>query len=107
MVPGDGSNALAIADLQEDTSVLSGSTFNEFYDTFISQLGVYSQEESKNAENQNFLLDQLYSLREDTSGVNLDEEAANMIVYENSFNAATQIIRIMDEAIQTLVEMLG
>ncbi len=107
MVPGDGSNALAIAQIQDDTTVMSGLTANQFYDTMISQLGIYSQEETKNKENQEFLLNQLQNLQDSVSGVNLDEEAAKMITFENAYNAASQVIRIMDNAIQTLIEMLG
>lgn len=107
MVPGDGSNALAIAQLQDDDTVMSGLTVKEFYNNMISQLGIFSQEETKNRENQEFLLGQLQNLRDSISGVNLDEEAAKMITFENAYNAASQVIRIMDDAIQTLIDMLG
>ncbi|MBD3268618.1 MAG: flagellar hook-associated protein FlgK [Candidatus Omnitrophica bacterium] len=104
---GDGSNALAIAQIQNSTiSQLGGSTFNEYYDTMISQLGVYSQEESNKVGNQDFLLNQLYNFRDSVSGVSLDEEAAKMMMYENSLNAAAQVIHVIDEVYDTLIGLI-
>ncbi|RLE40644.1 flagellar hook-associated protein FlgK, partial [Candidatus Woesearchaeota archaeon] len=106
-IPGDGSNALALAQLANDTTGVGSLTFSEYYNSMISQLGVSSQEESKKVDNQSFLLDQLMNFRDNVSGVSLDEEAAKMITYQNAFNAASQVIKIMDEVYQTLIDLLG
>jgi flagellar hook-associated protein 1 FlgK len=40
------------------------------------------------------------------SGVNQDEELANLLVFQNSFQASARIISIMDEMLQTLINMI-
>ncbi len=106
-VPGDGSNALTLSQLQNDSTAVGDSTFNEYYASLISQLGVYSQIESNKVDNQEFLMNQLYSLRDDVSGVSLDEEAAKIVMYQNAYNAAANVIEIMNETYQILIEMMG
>ena len=106
-IPGDGSNALLIAQLQNDPTGVGSSTFNDFYNSIISQLGVFTEEESSKRDNQDFLLNQLYNFRDAVSGVSLDEEAAKLISYENAFNAASQVIKVMNDIYETLIDMMG
>jgi len=106
-VPGDGSNALLIAQLQNDVNAVGDASFNEYYVSLISQLGVYADIESNKVENQDFLLNQLYSMRDEVSGVSLDEEAAKLIMYQNAYNAATQVIQIMDDNYKLLIDMMS
>jgi flagellar hook-associated protein 1 FlgK len=48
------------------------------------------------------LLEQSTARRESVSGVNLDEEAANLIRFEQAYNAAAQIISVARETFNTL-----
>jgi flagellar hook-associated protein 1 FlgK len=51
------------------------------------------------------LLSQAKSLRDEVSGVSLDEEAALMMQYQRSYQAAAQMFRIVDEMTQTLLSI--
>ncbi|MCM8827075.1 MAG: flagellar hook-associated protein FlgK [Candidatus Omnitrophica bacterium] len=103
---GDGSNALAIAQLHNDRTAIGSQTFSEYYDSFISYLGMCSRTETHNVENEEFLFNQLANFKDAVFGVSLDEEAAKLIEYQNSFNASAQLITIMNDMYQTLIDML-
>jgi len=54
-------------------------------------------------EAQNALLIQAKGLKDSLSGVNLDEEAANMLKFQQSYAAAAQVISVADQIFQTLL----
>ena len=49
------------------------------------------------------LLQQAVAARDSVAGVNLDEEAANLIRYQQAYQAAAQVIAVADEVFQTLL----
>ena len=51
-------------------------------------------------------LEQLNRMRETVSGVSLDEEMAQLIQYQRAFEASARLIRVADEMLQTILEML-
>jgi flagellar hook-associated protein 1 FlgK len=53
------------------------------------------------------LLQQAEQYRENVSGVNLDEEAANMLRYQQAYQASAQIIKIASDVFTTLINSLG
>ena len=104
---GDGSNALAMAELQnEDTMNSDTATFGDYYQSNIAQLGVESQRAQRMVDNQDTLLSSLQQKQETISGVSLDEEMSNMIKYQQSYNAAAKIVSTMDEILNTVVNGL-
>ncbi|MFZ5639702.1 MAG: flagellar hook-associated protein FlgK, partial [Bacillota bacterium] len=106
-VPGDGSNALAMAQLKHDTTTMGGVSFDDFYRSLASRLGVQSQEAIRMSDNQNYLLAQLKNNRNEISGVSLDEEMTNMIRFQQSYNAAARLVTAMDEMIDVVVNRMG
>ena len=101
---GDNSNALALAALQIK-KVMGGST--ETYQTAFSKLvgtvGVSANQATVNAAAQRTLLDRAIESQQSISGVNLDEEAANLIKYQQAYQAAAQVISVADDIFQTLL----
>jgi flagellar hook-associated protein 1 FlgK len=59
------------------------------------------------SDNQRILVNQTDTLRMSTSGVSIDEEMANMVKFQHSYNAAARLITAMDEMIDTLVNRMG
>ena len=57
-------------------------------------------------ESQGDLVRQLGNIKESISGVSLDEEMANMIKYQQAYNAAAKLITKSDEMLQTLIGMV-
>lgn len=106
--PGDGSNALAIANLNKQKLMGGGTlTFEEYFRATISQLGVESQDAEKRTENSDALIGHLETQAESVSGVSLDEEMTNMIKYQHGYNATARVITTMDEMIDTIINRMG
>jgi len=105
---GDNSNALALAALQAQ-KVLGGSTesFQSAYAKLVSEVGVGTREATVNANAQRSLLDRAIESQQAVSGVNLDEEAANLLKFQQAYQAAAQVIRISDDIFQTLLSVTG
>ncbi len=106
--PGNGSNALAISDLANQLTMNDNSaTFGDFYQSMMGNLGILSQEASQNYTNASLLQNQLENHRQSVAGVSLDEEMANMINYQHSFEAAARIINTVDEMMNTIINQMG
>ena len=49
--------------------------------------------------------DQAYNTREESSGVNLDDEAANLIRFQQAYQAAAQVIQAAQKSFDTLLQI--
>ncbi|MGQ9569769.1 MAG: flagellar hook-associated protein FlgK [Thermodesulfovibrionales bacterium] len=106
-LPGDNSNVLLIAQLFENTiSNLSDTTFFDYYEGLVSTVGTMSRSASDSFTFDENLLSELNTKRESLSGVSLDEEAANLIRFQRSFEAGAKMIQVTDELFQTIIELL-
>ncbi|HHW39809.1 MAG TPA: flagellar hook-associated protein FlgK [Syntrophomonadaceae bacterium] len=106
---GDGSNALELAQLlkQEKISDLGNATFEGYYQAAIGELGVQGQQAKRMAENQQLLVSQLDSNRQEVSGVSLDEEMVNMIRFQHAYAAAARVITALDEMLDLIIGRMG
>jgi len=103
---GDGSNALRLAAMrQKNAMVDNNATFSEFYTSIISRIGTQGEEAKDRIENQETLLKNLSNLRESISGVNLDEEMANMVKFQHGYNASARVIKMVNEMLETIVRL--
>jgi flagellar hook-associated protein 1 FlgK len=106
--PGDGSNALAMAQLQNSQTMSAGTqTFGDFYDSFVAQIGADSQANTNTNNTQKTLLDTMTTQRDSVSSVSIDEEMTNMIQYEKGYQAAAKIINTMDTMLDTVINHMG
>lgn len=106
-LPGDGSNALAIALLKDKVVTALSSTMDDFTKTMISTLGVDAQEAVRMVDNQNLLISQISHQRASVSGVSLDEEMANMVKFQHAYNAAARMVTAIDEMLDVIVSRMG
>ena len=105
---GDGSNALRIAKLRHTNGMVdNNTTFNDFYISVISRVGSEGEEAKDRIENQETLMKNLTNLRESVSGINLDEEMANMVAFQHGYNAAARVISTMDRMLDTIINRMG
>lgn len=103
---GDGSNALKLAGLRHKTGMVdNNATFNDFYISLVSRVGTQGEEAKDRIKNQETLLKNLTNLRESVSGVNLDEEMANMVQFQHGYNAAARMISVIDKMLETIIRM--
>ncbi len=92
-MPGDNRNALTLAALANKSSMLGGTaSFQETYGQVVSKVGGLTHAADISATAQESLLERANEARENVSGVNLDEEAANLIKFQQSYQAAAQAI---------------
>lgn len=69
----------------------------------VGDLGGFTQRVQTNRDAQQTLLTQAEEQWEELSGVNLDEEAANMMEYQQAYQAAAQVITTADEVFQEIL----
>ena len=105
-LPGDNSNALRIVQLyQNSIANLGGATLSSYYSGLVSTIGSMSRAASDSLTFDSNLLSELNNRRESLSGVSLDEEAANLIRFQRSYQAGAKMIQITDELLQTLLDL--
>jgi flagellar hook-associated protein 1 FlgK len=92
-MPGDNRNALNLAALANKSSMFGGSSsFQESYGQVVAKVGGLTHSAKISATAQESLLERANEARENISGVNLDEEAANLIKFQQSYQAAAKAI---------------
>ncbi|WP_144395158.1 flagellar hook-associated protein FlgK [Pleionea sediminis] len=102
---GDNRNMLLIGDLQQaNTMDNNRSNYQQAFGRIVSEVGTRTQEARINSEAANSLLEQVKNRRESISGVNLDEEAAKLIKFEQAYQASAQIIQVARALFQTVIE---
>ncbi len=103
--PGDNSNALALANLQTTQTMENSTTsFQGAYAQLVGELGTQTRSAQINADAQAALLAQAQESRDAVSGVNLDEEAANLLHFQQAYQAVAQVISVADSTFQTLLD---
>jgi flagellar hook-associated protein 1 len=103
---GDTRNASLMGDLQS-TNVLDGgkATFQSAYATLVSTVGNKTREVQANAEAAAAQLSQAQSAANNVSGVNLDEEAANLLKYQQAYQASGKVMQIADTIFNALLQI--
>lgn len=101
---GDSANMLALAGLQDQRLVNGDSeTFQGMFGVTVTRVGTNSSDAIRNLSIETTLRDQAVSQRENDRGVNLDEEAANLLRLQQAYQASAQLIKISDELFQVLI----
>lgn len=96
--PGGNENALVMTELQ--------SGFNTSYNTLVAQIGLdVAQAKTVEAQDEAYLK-QLNTLRDSYSGVSLDEELTNLVMYQRSYQASAKIISTVTEMMDTVINMV-
>jgi flagellar hook-associated protein 1 FlgK len=105
--PGDNSNAVAIANLQNSLTMNGNSaTFGAYYESFIGEVGHAVQQAGSYYDHQDQMVHQLENYRESISGVSVDEEMVNLVKYQNAYQAAAKLITTADEMMQSVLDMI-
>jgi len=100
----DNRNALLLGDLQTAGTMIGGNaSYHDAYSEMVVLVGNETHQAEVSYEAQNALLIQARGLKDSLSGVNLDEEAANMLKFQQSYAAAAQVISVADQIFQTLI----
>lgn len=106
--PGGNDNAVALNNLQNASiPVLSNLTFAEYYGTIGSNVGADSAQAQNDQTTQQQLLSQAQTLRSNISGVSLDQEATLMTEYQQSYDAVSKLMSVLQEVVQTVLDLLA
>lgn len=103
--PGDQTIARAIARLSEDVNFIGNETYFEYYSALAGKLGSVRQNAARELDTISIVSEQLNNQRESTIGVNMDEEAINLVKFQRAFDAASRIITTSNEILQTIVNL--
>jgi len=104
--PGGNGNALQLANLATFKDP-NGYTFAQFYGNLGGRIGNDLSSAQAASSTKQALLNQAQSLRQQLSGVSLDEEAQNMMSYQRSYQALSKMIGVLNSITDTLMNMMG
>ncbi len=108
----DNRNALKLADLQNKqtvgldplvTSISTGTSFTDGYGDLVERVGTLTAQARTDSAATTSILKQATDNRDSLSAVNLDEEAANLIKFEQYYNASAQVIQVARSLFDTLI----
>ena len=101
---GDNRNALLLAGLADNKVMAGGSaSITDSYIVMVADVGSDTKQAELSAIAQKGVLDKAVSSRDSVSGVNLDEEAANLIRFQQAYQAAAQVITVANTLFDTLL----
>ncbi len=102
----DNRNALLLAGLQTGKTLAGGTaSYQSAYAQIVSDVGNKTREIQVTATAQESVVKQAEEAQQSLSGVNLDEEAANLLRYQQAYQASGKMIEIADKLFNTLLEL--
>lgn len=111
--PGNGGGAVAFETLNRDLNLFEQTgdlnqttlTLNGYASAIIQQTSVNAQQSELLAEQRELVLQELNRRFEAISGVNMDEEMANLITYQNAYSASARVVTTVSEMFDTLLQL--
>ena len=101
---GDNTNALALVSALSSPTLNGGTTsLTSAANNLVSQIGVTTQQAQANASAQQSVNQDAVTARNNVSGVNLDEEAANLVRYQQAYQAMAQMIQASGQMFNSLL----
>lgn len=102
----DNRNALLLGMLQSGNTLAGGTTtYLGAYNQVVSLAGNKTRELEVTSAAQTALLRQAQALQQSESGVNLDEEAANLLRYQQAYQAASKVIQTANQMFEALLDI--
>jgi len=99
----DNSNALLLSDLQFYKTI-EGASYQDKYGQTVERVGTEAAVAQLNAQAGKAVLDSNIAQRSSISGVNLDEEAAKLVQYQQAYQASAQLIQVAQTIFDTLLQ---
>ena len=102
----DGNNMLLLAGLQTKNLMAGGTTsYQGAYSQLVSAVGNKTRELEVTSQAQNSMVEQSIQTIQSFSGVNLDEEAANLLRYQRAYQAAGKALQVANVMFDTILEI--
>jgi flagellar hook-associated protein 1 FlgK len=102
---GDNSNALALANLQSALTTNGSASFQGAYSQLVNQVGNKTRELEVTSAAAGQLYTSAVTAQQSESGVNLDEEAANLLKYQQAYQAAGKLMKTASDMFDVLLSL--
>jgi flagellar hook-associated protein 1 FlgK len=102
---GDNTNANALVALQNQ-SITGGQTPFNFYSGLVFKVGSDVSNAQIQQQSSSLSLQQLQNLQGGVSGVSINEEAANLIRYQNAYQASAQVSSVINTLLQATINLV-
>jgi flagellar hook-associated protein 1 FlgK len=96
----------ALAEPVLDEDKLNANSFQEYYARLAAKAGLQLSEAKEDTDTRTSVVAQARELREQLSGVSLDEEAMNLMQFQRAYQATSRLINVLDELTQDTLNML-
>ena len=101
---GDNGNGLLLAGVQSENALDGGTlSVGQNYSQLVADVGSSSRQLKANLDAQSVVLESVEAEQLAESGVNLDEEAANLIRFQQAYQAAAQVVSVASTLFDTLI----
>lgn len=105
---GDSKAASAIASIRNSQVMIGHKrTFDDYFADTVTNVGLKGEQAENNLNSNVAIMNDLRNLRESISGVNIDEELADIIKFQHGYNAAAKFVTVWDSLIDTVINRLG
>ncbi|GMQ45795.1 flagellar hook-associated protein FlgK [Vibrio sp. 10N] len=104
---GDGGKLTELSMLSQkslSTGSVSGKTLYSAYSGLLGDIGIFTRQAESESTAAQISLDDAQVIRDSVSAVNSDEEAANMLLYLNAYEANMKVISTANQMFQTLLQ---
>ncbi len=103
---GDNRNGLLLANLQNEGTLNNGSTtYSKAFAQLVNTVGNKTRELQVISASEAKIFEQSTIAMQSESGVNLDEEATNLILYQQAYQAAGKVMSIASQLFETLLQL--
>lgn len=104
--PSDNRIALAISQVQNMRLMNDGkSSLDDFYNSIVSEVGVHAGRTKTSLAQQKDIDNNLTKMRDQISGVSIDEETANLLQFQQMYDASARVINVADECLKTVLAL--
>jgi flagellar hook-associated protein 1 FlgK len=105
LTPGNNTVIRALGQLVNNTNVMDGLTAREYYGMTLTDLANMGAESLSGQAVADATVQQIGSQRENITGVNMDEEAINMIKYQRAFEAAARMVSATSDMMKSIINL--
>jgi len=102
---GNNENMLAIADLESKGVMGGGKTMGAYYIDHVNDMGNVARQAAISQSALQVVYDQAVKARDDVSGVSLDQEAADLIRFQQAYQAAAKILQVASQLFDSVLQV--
>lgn len=93
--------------IMNDKTLFKQGTPDNFFQTMVAEVGIDMKKATTFADSQTDILKTITNQRLSVSGVDIDEEAMNLVRFQNAYNLSAKVISVMDEIYDRLINYMG